>query len=87
MKLNSKDVEKNSKIKIDRWIDINSAEFKKTDKYPAFTKRTLELGLGSFLFTDELGRIWAKGTDCYYPFHDEYKGENIGYRIVAKALQ
>lgn len=79
-----------SKIKIDRWVEIGSEEWKDLDDNPAFTKKILRLGLHHpepFLFTDTMGRIWGKGNDgTFYPFHFEYGKKKLGYRISALAL-
>lgn len=78
------------KVKIDRWIEIGSEEWRDLDDNPAFTKKILRLGLHHsepFLFTDTLGRIWGKGNDgTFYPFHFEYGNKLLGYRIAALAL-
>lgn len=80
-----------SKVKINRWIEMGSEEWRMLDDTPDFTKKILRLGLHHpqpFLFTDTLGRIWGKGSDgkTYYPFHFEHGNQLIGYRISALGL-
>jgi hypothetical protein len=79
-----------SAVKIDRWIEVGSEEWREMDDTPDFTKKILRLGLHHpepFLFTDMLGRIWGKGEGGkFYPFHFEYGKKLIGYRISALAL-
>jgi hypothetical protein len=78
-----------SKIQISRWIDIESQECREIDENYSFTKqmiRTLHDQEPQYLFTDQNGRLWGKGVDQrYYPFHMEYKGKLIGYRLSKKA--
>ena len=77
-----------SKIKIDRWIDVDSEECRDKDDNYAFTKKCIKLGFQeqAYLFTDLHGRIWGKGQDGYfYPFHFEYGKKLIGYRLSKKA--
>lgn len=79
-----------SKVKVKRWIEMGSEEWRMMDDTPDFTKKILRLGLHNdkpFLFTDALGRIWGKGNDgTFYPFHFEYNNVLIGYRISALGL-
>jgi hypothetical protein len=77
-----------SKIKIDKWVDIFSDECKNMDDNYEFTRKCLKLGMQepAFLATDFHGRLWGKGTDGYfYPYHFEYGKKLIGYKISKKA--
>jgi hypothetical protein len=79
--------ENQSSIKIDRWIDITSPEA--NEFCPEINKMIIKIlenpQPGDSLITDNLGRIWGKGDNGYYPLHDEFCGEKIGYRMVKKA--
>ena len=77
-----------SKIKIDKWLDIDSDEVRNLDDNYAFTKKCIKLGFQepAYMFTDTNGRIWGKGTDgLYYPFHFNRGKILIGYRLSKKA--
>lgn len=88
--MNSKELEAQSLIKIDRWIDITSPEA--NEFAPEMNKIIIRLledpKEDDSIFTDELGRIWGTGSkeyNEYYPLHDTFCGENIGYRYVKNA--
>ena len=77
-----------SKIKIDRWIDIDSEEWRDLDDDPGLTKKFLKIGFKepAFFFTDTHGRVWGKGENgFYYPYHFNRGKTLIGYRIPTKA--
>lgn len=76
-------MEAQSPVKIDRWIDLESEEAKRIDKYPQFTKDIIRLNICE---TDDLGRLWGKGEGYYYPLHDEYQGKLVGWRLSKKAV-
>lgn len=81
-------LENQSPVKIDRWIDIQSPEA--NEFAPEMNKLIIKLlehpKEGDKIFTDNLGRIWGEGEVGYYPLHDTFCGENIGYRFVKKAV-
>jgi len=84
----SKELDAQSKIKIDRWIDIDSEECKELDDNHSLTKRWLKLGFEepAYFFADSLGRVWGKGVDgIYYPFHFNKGKILIGYRLSKMA--
>ena len=88
--MNPIDLDKQSPIKIDRWIDVDSEEWREKDDTPAFTKKCLRYGLeeNGFFILDSLGRVWAKpnGTSPFYiPFHFNLRGKTYGYRLTTKA--
>ena len=88
IKLSPKELDSQSKIRIDRWIELDSEECRSLDDNYAFTKQCLKLGLEepAMLAFDSSGRIWGRGVDnVFYPFHMEYKGQLIGYRLSKKA--
>ncbi len=88
MNLTPKELDAQSPIKVERWVDIDSEECALMDNTPEFTKQILKLGFQSpaFLFLDSDGRIFGDSKDGkYYPFHFEYGKQLIGYRICKKA--
>jgi hypothetical protein len=88
MDLTPKQLDKQSKVKIDRWIEVGSEEWRMMDDNTDFTNKCIRLGFQKppFLFTDSMGRIWGKGSqEGYYPFHFEYGKQLIGYRMSKKA--
>ena len=85
---NPKELDAQSRINIDSWVDVDSELCKEIDDNYPLTKKMLKLGFKepAFLATDSLGRVWGKGEDQYwYPFHFEYNGKLIGYRLSKKA--
>lgn len=83
-----KELDAQSKIRIDRWIEVDSEEWRELDDDPAFTKKCIRLGFmePAHFFVDTLGRIWGKGEDgLYYPFYFTSFGKNIGYRMSTRA--
>ncbi len=88
--MSPKELEAQSPVKIERWVDIDSEEWRELDDTPAFTKKCLKVGFEepAFMFTDSLGRVWCKPSEegkPYFPFHFEYGSTLIGYRISKKA--
>jgi hypothetical protein len=84
-----KDLDAQSKIMIDEWIDVDSDEVRSMDDNYALTKKMIRMlhdKEPAYLFTDSLGRLFGKGEDgFYYPFHFEYGKKLIGYRLSTKA--
>jgi hypothetical protein len=79
-----------SKIHVDRWIEFESEEWRELDDNPDFTKKIVRLGFQepAYLFTDLNGRIWGRGEDGrYYPFHFSKGSINIGYRMSKRTLK
>lgn len=76
-----------SQVKIDKWLDLNSEECKDKDPDIALTKKWLRLGAKeNFLFVDVLGRIWGKGDNgYYYPYHFDYGKKVYGVRLAVMA--
>ncbi len=84
------ELDKQSPIIIDKWVDIDSSECKDLDDNPSFTKKIICLGFQepAFLFTDSKGRVWGKPKhdgEQYFPLHMEIGKKKIGYRISKKA--
>ena len=82
------DFDKQSPVKIDRWIDIDSEEAKAKDPDRAFAKKLLRIGFeDGWLQTDSDGRVWGfdPKRNIYYPTHFEDGKKLLGYRIAKKA--
>lgn len=83
------ELDKQSKIKIDRWLDVDSSECRELDNNYVFTKKIIRQLYDqepAYLFTDQNGRLWGRGeNNAYYPFHFTSFGKNIGYRLSKKA--
>jgi hypothetical protein len=80
-------LDQQSKVKVDKWLDLDSEECKDKDPDMPFTKKCLRIGAeDKFLLVDSLGRIWGKGDGGrYYPFHFEYGKKIYGYRLATTA--
>ena len=84
------ELDRQSPVKIVRWIDVDSEEAKANDDNRALTKQMLKMGFQepAFMFVDTLGRIWGKGKEgSFYPFHFELGPTRLlyGFKISAKA--
>lgn len=82
------ELDRQSRVRIDRWLDVESQECRDLDDMPDFTRQCLRAGAdGGFMFVDVLGRIWGRGTGGYfYPFHFEHGSKLYGYRLASTAL-
>jgi hypothetical protein len=82
------ELDSQSKVHIDKWLDVDSLECRELDDNHAFAKKCIRLGFQepAYLFTDSLGRIFGKGENgYYYPFYFTSYGKNIGYRLSKTA--
>lgn len=80
------ELDKQSDVTIDEWVDLDSSRWRDTDEDCSFTKKTINMLLGEDLFTDSLGRLWIQSSGGkYYPFHYEYGKKKLGVRIAKKA--
>lgn len=82
------ELDKQSPVHIDRWIDLDSQESKDLDPDRALTKKMVRIGFeDKWMITDTLGRIWGfnKEKNIFFPFHFENGKELIGYRIAKNA--
>lgn len=82
------ELDKQSEIQLDGWVEVGSERWREVDDDPALTKRWLRMGFMEppFFFTDSLGRVWGKGENGkWYPFHTEYGKKKYGFRISTKA--
>lgn len=83
-----KELDAQSSIKIDRWVDLESEECKEMDDTYTFTKKCIRIGFeDGWMLVDSLGRIWGKGSGStiYFPFHFEFGKKLIGYRLSKQA--
>jgi|GEM_PF-6108288 len=86
--LTPKQLDQQSLVHIDKWVDLGSEEHLYMDNDVALTKKWINMGLKdaetpAFLAVDSSGRIWSakpneKGK--YYPFHFEYGKKLIGIK-------
>lgn len=86
-----------SPVKIDRWIDVGSQDHKDLDEDRQFTMKLIHMGFDdggpndpAWMYTDAKGRIWGHDPrnpeKPHYPLHfDGPRGEKIGYRLPKKA--
>ncbi len=82
------ELDKQSPVKIDRWVDIDSEEAKTLDEDRALTKKMVRIGFeDKWMITDNLGRIWGFNAEknLFFPFHFENGKELIGYRMAKVA--
>ena len=78
---------KQSPVKIDKWLDIDSEECKDKDPDHALTKKWLKIGFeDKFLFTDAEGCIWGRGSEGrFFPYHFDYGKKLYGFRLSKTA--
>ena len=81
------ELDKQSLIKIDKWLDIDSEECQDKDPDLALTKKWMKIGFeDKFLFADSLGRIWGRGNEGrFFPYHFNVGKKLYGIRIAKKA--
>ena len=83
------ELDNQSPIKIDRWIEVHSQECKELDDgLHWFTLKCINIGFeDGWMIADMHGRIWGRNreTGIYYPFHTEHGKELVGYRLSGKA--
>jgi hypothetical protein len=84
--MSPKELDAQSPVKIDEWLDIDGERCKELDPDRKNTKFFMKIGFeDKFLFTDISGRIWGRGSDNYYPFHFNIGKKLYGFRIAKKA--
>jgi hypothetical protein len=85
--MNPKELDKQSPIKIDQWLDIDSEDCKDRDPDHSLTKKWFKIGVeDNFLYVDSLGRIWGMGEKGYfYPYHFNVGKKLYGYRMSVMA--
>jgi len=83
------ELDKQSPIKIDKWLNIDSEECREKDPDHSLTKKWLRIGLeDKFLFTDSQGRLWGRGkqSNQYFPYHFNVGEKLYGFRLAATAV-
>lgn len=87
--MNSKDLDAQCTVKIERWIDPRSDEAQSMFDDLKLTEKFLRIGFQdpAFMIVDEKGRVWTRASESgkYYPFHDQFGDKNYGYRLPEKA--
>ena len=85
--MSPEELDKQSPVKIDKWLDIDSEECRDKDPDIALTKKWLRIGAeDGFLMVDSLGRIWGRGEKGYFfPYHFDYGKKNYGFRLAVTA--
>lgn len=71
-----------SNVHIERWIDLDSADFKRMENHSWIRQKTLravELGV---ITVDRAGYMWFNET----PIHGELDGQIVGLRLAVKAV-
>lgn len=71
-------------IKIDRWLDIESEEFKKLDDASSIRQFMLRGLKCEAIKPDNNGNLYTN-DNLRNPLHDKIDGELIGYKWSAKA--
>lgn len=81
------ELDKQSVVRIDRWISVNSEEHKNKDPDIILTRKWMKIGFEEgILFLDTLGRIWGRGKDGrFYPYHFNIGKTFYGFRMAEKA--
>jgi hypothetical protein len=83
-----RELDAQSLIQLDGWVDVDSERWREIDDDPALTKKWLKLGLQepAYFFLDTEGRVWGRGENGYwYPYHIDYGKKKYGLRIAKKA--
>lgn len=85
--MSPRELDNQSTIQIDGWLDIDSEECRYKDTNFQLTKQWLRIGLeDKYLFLDSHGRVWGKGNnEKMYPYHITYGKKIYGIRVAKKA--
>ena len=71
-----------NQVTIDRWIDLDGADFKRVEKHN-FIRKIISIGLeGGVITVDKAGYMWQGDN----PVHAELDGQLVGLRFAAKAV-
>lgn len=85
---NPSQLDEQSSVKIDEWLDIDSDKCKSVDDNRPLTKKWLHMLMKDYsLQTDSLGRVWGRNEDTgkWYPYHLENGNKLYGIRIAKQA--
>lgn len=85
--LSPKELDAQSVVVIEKWLDVNSEECKEKDPEYKISKYLLNRGIQEgFLKVDNQGRIWVHGLhEEFFPYHFELGDKLYGLRIAAAA--
>lgn len=81
-------LDEQSSVKIDEWLDIDSDKCKSVDDNRPLTKKWLSMLMeDNTLQLDSLGRVWGRSEDTgkWFPYHLESGGKLYGIRVAKKA--
>jgi hypothetical protein len=87
--MSPKELDQQCPIIIDRWLSVDSQEWRELDPDPGLTKKMLRICFDAdAIETDSLGRVWSKPTnpqDIRRPFHFNVGKKLYGIRLATKA--
>ncbi len=69
-------------VNIERWIDIDSADFKRLENHGWIRQRTMRAIELDVIVVDKAGYLWFRGQ----PIYAELDGVNVGLRLATKAV-
>lgn len=80
-------LETQSQIKIDEWLEIDSDKWKRLDDTPAFTKKVISYGLeDGWMVINNQGQLYCKWNDKpSVPFHFTLGSKTYGYKMSKRA--
>lgn len=82
------ELDSQSPVKVDRWIDFNSEESKTLDTARVVTKQAIRIGFSrGIMMFDTFGRVWGLNDEDkkFYPLHFKKGDQVIGYRMSERA--
>lgn len=87
MNLKPTELDSQSPVKIDEWLDIDSDRCKQVDDNRPITKKWMAMLMADkTLQTDSMGRVWGQGKEGqWYPYHLESHGKLYGIRVAKQA--
>jgi len=71
-----------SNVHIERWIDLDSADFKRMENHSWIRQNTLQAVELGVITVDRAGYMWFNET----PIHGQLDGQIVGLRLAAKAV-
>jgi hypothetical protein len=85
---NPKELDAQSPIKIDEWLELGSEKHLQIDDDPSLTKKWFMLLTKNpaYILLDNLGRSWCKNDNGKFcPYHIENGDKKYGIRFSQKA--
>ena len=82
-----KELDTQSPVQIDKWLEMDSEECRDLDSDYEVTKKIMKIGFDSGAMAyDSSGRVWGQGTSVrWYPLHFIRRNKKYGYRLAKKA--